>query len=361
MKILIVVGTRPNFVKIAPLVDEIVRKNKGAKKKIQYKIVHTGQHYDFEMSKIFFQELNIPKPHYDLGIGGGLHGWQTGKTMEKLEIVALKEKPDILLVLGDVNATLAGAVVASKLHIPIVHIEAGMRSFNRLMPEEINRVLTDHISKYNFCSTKTAVENLKNEGIKKGVYNVGDIMFDTFLAGTRIARKKSKILKKLGVKQGDYYLATIHRAENTEDKKKLRNIIDAFCEVDNLLFPCHPRTVKYLKDYKIWDKAKKRIKIIKPVGYIDMLWLEKSAKKILTDSGGVQKEAYFAKVPCITLRNETEWVETVKDKWNILVGTERNKIAKAVKKFSPKGSQHNYFGNGKTAREIVSILSKEFL
>lgn len=363
MKILIVIGTRPNFVKTAPLVEglKVAKKNK---RKIQYKIVHTGQHYDYEMSQLFFQELKIPKPDYNLGIGGRSHAWQTARTMEKIEKVTIKENPDIVIVLGDVNATLAGALVAAKLHVRIGHIEAGMRSFNKRMPEEINRVLTDHITDYHFCSTKTAVLNLKNEGITKNVYNVGDIMYDTFLAGIKIASKNSKILNKLGIKKRNYYLATIHRAENTEDKKRLTNIINAFCKSYNpdvpIIFPIHPRTLKYLKSYKLWNRANKKIKIIKPVGYLDMLWLEKNAKKILTDSGGVQKEAYFAKVACITLRDETEWVETVKDKWNILVGADEKKILKAIKNFSPKSKKHNYFGDGRTSKKIVDILEKKF-
>ena len=357
MRVLIVIGTRPNFVKTAPLVEELKKINKD-KRKIQYKIVHTGQHYDYEMSQLFFQELKIPKPDYNLGVGGGSHALQTARTMEKIEKVVIREKPGIVIVLGDVNATLAGAVVAAKLHIKIGHIEAGMRSFNKKMPEEINRVLTDHITDYHFCSTKTAVLNLKNEGITKNVYNVGDIMYDTFLEGTKIAKEKSKILRKLKLKPKSYYFATIHRAENTEDKKRLSNIVDAFSEVRNIIFPCHPRTEKYLKFYNLWGKLNKNIQVIKPVGYLDSLWLGKNAIKILTDSGGIQKEAYFSGIPCITLRDETEWVETVKGKMNILVGADKNKIVRAVKNFSPKGEKHNYFGNGRTSKKIVNILSK---
>lgn len=353
-KILIIVGARPNFIKIAPLIEELNRFNKlDRPSKLSYKLVHTGQHYDYEMSQIFFQDLRIPKSDYNLGVGSGSHAWQTAKIMEKLEPVILKEKPNSVIVVGDVNSTLAGALVATKLLIPIAHIEAGLRSFDMTMPEEINRRLSDHISNFLFCPTKTAVENLRKEGIKQGVYNVGDIMYDAFLEGLKIAKKKSKILKKLGLTPKKYYLATVHRAENTDNKQRLGQVMDAFCGIKNLIFPCHPRTEKHLKQYKLWQKINKKIKVIKPVSYIDMLWLEKNAEKILTDSGGVQKEAYFAKVPCITLRDRTEWVETVKDGWNVIVDINKNKILRALKSFSPEGEQHKYFGNGKTAQKII--------
>ncbi|MDD5552131.1 MAG: UDP-N-acetylglucosamine 2-epimerase (non-hydrolyzing) [Candidatus Pacebacteria bacterium] len=360
MKILIVIGTRPNFVKTAPLVEAIKKYNSKKKKRITYKIVHTGQHYDYEMSKLFFQELKIPKPDYNLGVGSGSHGFQTARTMEKIEKVIEKEKPDFVIVLGDVNATLAGALVAAKMHIKIGHIEAGMRSFNKRMPEEINRIVTGHVADYHFCSTKTAVLNLKREGIKENVYNVGDIMYDTFLRAVKFASKNSKILEKLNLKKGNYCLATIHRAENTDEKARLKNIVSAFSKIENLIFPIHPRTKKYLKDYKLWQSLNRKIRIIKPVGYLDMLWLENNAKKILTDSGGVQKEAYFAKVPCLTLRDETEWVETVKGKWNILVGADKDRILKAVERFNPKNTQKKYFGGGDTSKKILEILTKNY-
>lgn len=359
MKILIIVGTRPNFIKVAPLIEEInlIKKDKNYKS-IRYCLVHTGQHYDFEMSRIFFQDLKIPKPNYNLEVGSGSHAWQTAETMKKLEKLVLKEKPDIVVVEGDVNATLAGALVAAKLHIKIAHIEGGMRSFNRKMPEEINRILTDHVADYHFCSTKTAILNLKREGISKNVFYVGDIMYDTFLKAQKIANKKSKILNELNLKPKSYYLATLHRAENTDNKHRLSEIIDSFLEIKNIVFPCHPRTEFYLKKYNFWQRLQKNIKVIKPVGYLDMIVLEKNAIKILTDSGGVQKEAYFASVPCITLRDETEWIETVKDKWNILVGAKKNNILKAVRSFLPPRRQHNYFGFGRTSKKIINILLK---
>jgi len=265
------------------------------------------------MNKVFFDELRIPEPDYHLGVGSGSHGYQTGEILKRTEEVLLKEAPDLVLVFGDTNSTLAGALAASKLHIKIGHIEAGLRSFDRRMPEETNRVLTDHCSDLLFCPTETAVENLKTEGIENGVYLTGDVMVDALQENIKIAEQKSKILDRLSLKPEAYYLATIHRPENTDDFEKLKSIVDAFCEIKKLVFPCHPRTEKLLKQCGLWDMLTKKIKVIKPVGYLDMLILEKNAKKILTDSGGIQKEAYILKVPCITLRENTEWVETIED------------------------------------------------
>ena len=355
MRILIIVGARPNFIKIAPLMKEIKKY-----RQIESILVHTGQHYDFEMSQVFFQELKIPKPDYNLEVRSNSHAWQTAKIMLKLEPVVLKEKPDLIFVIGDVNSTLAGALVGAKLNIKIAHIEAGPRTYEKDMPEEINRVLVDHISDLLFCPTKISIENLKEEGIKKGVYNVGDIMYDSFLKNIKIALKKSKILEELRIKPKFYYLATVHRAENTNNKARLKNIVEAFCELGNIVFPCHPRTKKYLKKYKLWDKLNKKIEIIKPVKYLDMLLLEKNAKKILTDSGGIQKEAYWLKVPCITLMNNTGWPETVKDGWNTLTGTDKEKIIRAVQYFNPRGCHHNYYGKGESAFKIIEIILREY-
>jgi len=351
-KFLIVVGARPNFVKIAPLMEEFKKY-----RQIKPILVHTGQHYDYEMSQIFFRDFNIPKPKYNLGVGSGSHAWQTAKVIEKLESVILKEKPNLVIVVGDVNSTLAGALTAVKLDIPIAHIEAGLRSFDTAMPEEINRVLADHISDFLFCSTKTAVDNLKKEGVERGVYNVGDIMYDTFLKGIKIAKRKSSTLKRLGLEPKSYLLLTLHRPANVDNPEKLRNILKAIQESsEKVVFPVHPRTKKQFKKLKI--RKFENLKIINPVGYIDMLVLEKNAKKILTDSGGIQKEAYWLKVPCITLRRETEWIETVKGGWNILTGASENKILKAIKNFNPQKAQKNYFGKGDTAKRIMIIISK---
>jgi len=325
-------------------------------KKHEEILVHTGQHYDSEMSALFFEELEIPKPDYNLGVGSGMHGQQTGEMLKRIEEVLIKEEPDIVLVYGDTNSTLAGALVAVKMHIRVAHVEAGLRSFDRRMPEEINRVLTDHCSDLLFCPTKTAVENLKREMITRGIYLTGDVMVDALKENINIAEKKSKILKKLDLKRKSYYLATVHRAENTDNFNRLKNIVDAFCKIENLVFPCHPRTKRSLKKFGLWDMLQSTVNIIKPVGYLDMLVLEKNAYKILTDSGGVQKEAYILKVPCITLRENTEWVETMEDGWNILVGANWEMIIRMIKEFNLNGEQRNVFGDGKASKNIVDII-----
>jgi len=354
IKVICVAAARPNFMKIAPLLEEFKKH-----KKFKPILVHTGQHYDYNMSGSFFKELNIQKPNYNLGIKAGLHGEQTGKTMIEFEKVCLKEKPQLVIVVGDVNATIACALVASKLHIKLAHIEAGLRSFNKQMPEEINRILTDHISDYLFCPTETAVKHLKKEGITKNVYNVGDLMYDAFLKNIKIAEKKSKILEILKLKPKEYYLATIHRAENTNDRKKMKEIFNAFCEIKNIVIPCHPRAKKYLKEYKLWDKINKNIKIIKPIGYFDMMWLLKNARKTITDSGGLQKEAYFAKTPCLTLRDQTEWTETLNNRWNKLVRIEKKEIIKNILSKINTKNQKNYFGNGQSAKKIIKIYGQK--
>ena len=351
MKIAGIVGARPNFIKCAPLSVEI-------RKEFDEVLIHTGQHYDYEMNKVFFDELKIPEPDYHLDVGSGTHGEQTGEMLKRTEEVLIKEKPDLVLVFGDTNTTLAGALAASKLHIKVGHIEAGLRSFDRKMPEEINRVLTDHCSDLLFCPTETAVENLKREGISKGVYLTGDVMVDALKENIEIAEKKSMILDELSLKPKQYYLATLHRAENTDDFNRLRDIADAFCEIGNLVFPCHPRAEKMLKNFNLWDKVTRKVKVIKPVGYLDMLILEKHAKKILTDSGGIQKEAYIFKVPSITLRENTEWVETVEDGWNVLVGANKEKIVKMANDFEPKGRQRDVFGKGDASEKIVEVIKE---
>ncbi|KRQ87431.1 UDP-2,3-diacetamido-2,3-dideoxy-D-glucuronate 2-epimerase [Caloramator mitchellensis] len=348
MKILTVIGARPQFIKAAPVSREIRKQHKEI-------IVHTGQHYDENMSSIFFDELDIPKPDYNLNVGSGNHGNQTGNMLIKIEEVILNEKPDAVLVYGDTNSTLAGALAASKLLIPVIHVEAGLRSFNKAMPEEQNRVLTDHISDLLFCPTETAVKNLKNEGIEKGVYNVGDVMFDSILYNIEIAKEKSNILDRLNLASKEFILVTIHRAENTNYKDKLTNIFNALKDSgEKVILPLHPRTKKFLADYGI--DVGENIEIIEPVGYLDMIMLESAAKKIVTDSGGVQKEAYFLDVPCVTMRRETEWVETVKDGWNILVDSDYEKILDAINNFEPKTKKSNYFGDGKASEHIAELL-----
>ena len=349
MKIVSIVGARPNFIKCAPLSKEL-------RKDYHEVLIHTGQHYDYEMNKVFFDELKIPEPDYHLGVGSGNHGEQTGEMLKRTEEVLIKEEPDLVLVFGDTNTTLAGALAASKLHIKVGHIEAGLRSFDKSMPEEINRVLTDHCSDLLFCPTETAVRNLEVEGVTNGVYLTGDVMVDTLKENIEIAERKSKILDEMDLKPKEYYLATLHRAENTDNFGRLKNIVDAFCEIENLVFPCHPRTEKSLKGYGLWNKLTEHAKVIKPVGYLDMLMLEKNAKKILTDSGGVQKEAYIFKVPCITLRENTEWVETLEDGWNVLAGANKEKIVKTANDFEPEGKQRGVFGTGDASERIREII-----
>ena len=353
MKILSIIGARPQFIKCAPLSREI-------RKEHEEILVHTGQHYDPEMSDIFFNELDIPEPDYNLGVGSGNHGEQTGKMLIEIEKILLKEKPNLVLVYGDTNSTVAGALAASKLHIRVVHVEAGLRSFDQAMPEEINRVLTDHISNLLFCPTETAVLNLKNEGITTGVYNVGDVMLDALEYNIKIAEEKNTVLDNFGLSPKKYLVVTVHRASNTDSFKKLSSIVNAFCEVDiPIVFPVHPRTEKYLKQYELWDKLCDNVKVIPPLGYLEMLKLMANSRKILTDSGGVQKEAYMLGVPCITMRENTEWVETVEDRWNVLVGVDYDKIRDAILNFEGAKERGNIFGNGKASEMICKILNDE--
>lgn len=350
MKIVTIVGARPQFIKAAA-VSNVIRKD------FNEVLVHTGQHYDENMSKIFFDELNIPKPDYNLGVGSASHAKQTGMMLMQLEDIYLKERPDLIIVYGDTNSTLAGALCASKMLIPVAHIEAGLRSFNMAMPEEQNRILSDHISKYLFVPTETAEENLHNEGIIKNVYNVGDVMYDAILNFSKIADSKSDIMEKLNLTSKNFVLATIHRAENTNDVNKLSNIIKALnLSGKNIILPLHPRTRKYIKDYNI--KIGSNISVIEPVGYLEMISLEMHCDKIVTDSGGVQKEAFFMSKPCITMREQTEWVETVKNGWNIIVGTDTNKIVDGIQNFKPTAEKKDIFGDGHSAEKIVDIIKK---
>lgn len=354
MKIVSIVGARPQFIK-AVLVSKELRKNH---KEV---LVHTGQHYDIELSKIFFDELNIPKPDYNLEVGSDTHARQTARMMIAIEDTLVGEKPDLVLVYGDTNSTLAGALAAVKLHIPVAHVEAGPRMFDKSVPEEVNRVLTDHVSSFLFAPTQTAVDNLKREGITDGVYLTGDVMLDSFLQFSRVAEKKSRILEQLQLSKGQYMLATVHRARNTEIEHNLRNIMEAFSSTDEkIVFPVHPRTLKYLKQYGLYGQLRDapNVRLIAPVGYLDSIILTENARKVLTDSGGLQKEAYFSKVPCITLDETTGWPETVEDGWNTLVASNREKIIEAMSRFEPQGKQRKAFGDGKAAERIVDIINR---
>jgi len=365
LKIISLVGARPQFIKAASL-SRIF--NSQYSNEVDEIIVHSGQHYDDKMSSVFFDELEIPKPKYNLGVGSGSHATQTAETTIKLEEILLAEKPDCLVVFGDTNTTLAGALAASKLNIPIAHVESGLRSFNRNMPEEINRIITDTLSTFLFCPTDEGVKNLANvtrdnseptSGLNPYIENVGDVMLDTSL----FYRKKtdSKILDSLGVHENEFVLATIHRDFNTDNEKRLRDItstLNALVKRLPIVMPLHPRTVQKLKDFNIPELE--HIKIIPPVSYLDMLALEANSKFIITDSGGVQKEAFFLEKPSLILRNETEWTEIVENGNAILCDADPEKITQGFKYWvsNPKVTYPNFYGDGSTAEKICSTLVK---
>ncbi len=365
-KILTVVGARPQFVKAAMVSRAIKEHNSqvavGSSTGIKELMLHTGQHYDDNMSRIFFDHLGIPEPKYNLNIGSGKHGETTGRMLAGVEQVILDEHPDWVLVYGDTNSTLAGALAAAKLHVPVAHVEAGLRSFNRKMPEEINRILTDHVADLLLCPTKTAVRNLSNEGITKAVHHVGDVMFDAALVFGAIAEERSTILEDKGLEANNYCLATVHRAENVDDDRKLASLVAALSELARkdgpLVLPLHPRTRSALNRIgypfpKVSNEGD--IRFIDPVSFLDMIMLEKNAKLVLTDSGGVQKEAFFHEVPCITLRDETEWVETIEAGWNQLAGTDKDNIVNATLRAS-KGSPIFEYGKGQASKGIIRLI-----
>ncbi len=349
MKIVTVIGARPQFVK-ASVVSAAVR---GAGHKEI--LINTGQHYDDNMAKVFFDEMSIPKPDYNLGVGSGSHATQTAASLIGIEEILIKEKPDCLIVYGDTNATIAGALAASKLHIKIAHIEAGLRSYNRMMPEEINRIVTDVLSDLRFVPTQVAVDNLKREGIVDGVHVVGDVMVDALMKYTRIAETKSQILGQLQLIKNQFVLLTIHRPSNADSTLRLQEILTAVSEADiQVVFPVHPRSRQQVQE--LLGGVKGPVKLIEPVGYLDMMMLEKYAHTVVTDSGGVQKEAYLHKTPCLTVRSETEWVETVKDAWNILVGNNLDKIPEYLKSFPTPNNWEAHYGSGDAAQRILEIL-----
>ena len=353
MKILTVVGARPQFVKAAVVAKAL--KIRG----INEQIIHTGQHYDHDMSTVFWEELDIPKPSINLNVGSSSHGAQTAQMIQKIEehIFSMSSKPTALMVYGDTNSTLAGAIVASKIHIPIIHIEAGLRSFNREMPEEINRVLTDHISELLFCSSENGVRQLKNENINGITFNVGDVMYDAFLTFSEISSEKKSASLLLDELDQDYYLATIHRPSNTDNKESLNSIMEAFAMLDRqVVWPVHPRNKSHLNELKLPPN----LKIILPQSYFDMNALIRNCRKVLTDSGGVQKEAYWAKKPCITIREETEWVETLNGRWNQLTGPNTSKILDAMSK-EPNTKWVPLYGDGNASTVIAEKIQAHFI
>lgn len=347
MKIVSIVGARPQFIKLGPL-SKILRQN------FTEIVIHTGQHYDNEMSELLFQELELPRPDYYLGINGGGHGEQTGKMLIELEKILILEKPDLVIVFGDTNSTLAGSLAASKLSVKSVHVEAGLRSFNRTMPEEINRIVSDQTSDFLFAPTKTAISNLSREGLKEKSFLTGDIMVDTLYTGLQKLEDNSR-LEKLNLLSNNYYLLTLHRPYNVDNPNNLRIIISKLSELDSeIIFPVHPRTKKIIHDNKI--DFSERFKIIKPLGYLDFLAAQNSSKKIITDSGGVQKEAYLLKKPCITLRPETEWVETVEEGWNLLIDINSADAIKNILGFNPSKKQSNVFGKN-VAKKMSNVIT----
>jgi UDP-GlcNAc3NAcA epimerase len=365
MKIITVIGARPQFIKAAAVSGALSNRVTGKSASVQEFIVHTGQHYDYNMSRVFFDELGIPEPHWHLEVSSASHGHMTAKILAGVENVLVQERPDWVLVYGDTNSTLAGALAAAKLNIPVAHIEAGLRSFNRRMPEEINRVLTDHVSQLLFVPTDAAVTNLAREGITGRVFKVGDVMLDAFLYYKEVAESRSRILDNLGLDFRGYYLATVHRQENTDNPHRLSGILDAMVAISNkglpVLMPLHPRTRKCIEAYGIRLHLGSNVRLIEPIGYLDMIHLEANAALILTDSGGIQKEACFAGVPCVTLRDETEWVETVAAGINFLAGAQTDSILSAFQR--ARGADANFkmdlYGDGRAGEAIVEILQRQ--
>lgn len=358
LRIVTIVGARPQFIKAAA-VSRVIRNQ--YPNEIEEILVHTGQHYDENMSQVFFDELDIPHPRFNLEISGGNHGEMTGRMLEAIETVLLTEKPDWVLIYGDTNSTLAGALAAAKLHIPVAHVEAGLRSFNMRMPEEINRILADRVSSRLYCPTETAVENLMREGVTGGVSLVGDVMYDVSLYYRDVARKRSDALQRLGLKEHEYVLATCHRAENTDDPRRLHEIGLALAELavaQPVVMPVHPRTAKILADQGL-AALMQNVKLVEPLPFLDMIRLEQSARVVVTDSGGVQKEAFFYDVPCVTMRDETEWVETVELGWNTLTGASREAIVSAaINPVRPVGKGNRPYGDGNASDKIVGQIFK---
>lgn len=350
MKILTIVGARPQFIKLGPFSREIRKFHTEV-------IIHTGQHFDEEMSDLFFRDLEIPKPNYNLGIHGGTHGQQTGIMLSSIEEILIKEKPNLVVVFGDTNSTLAGALAASKLNIACLHIEAGLRSFNRTMPEEINRIVADHTSNYLFAPTETAIKNLGNEGLALKAFNTGDIMVDSLNWGYKKS-VNSSMLETLGVETNKYTLLTLHRPYNVDDPENLKTIIAKFGQIDStIVFPVHPRTREIINKNNI--HIPQNFVITKPVGYLDFIKLQSNSTRIVTDSGGIQKEAFLLRKPCITLRTETEWIETVEEGWNVLIDINNPNVIETVEAFNPSKETKHVFGVD-VAQKMVSIINTLF-
>lgn len=351
MRNLTIVGARPQFIKAFVVSRELHKQHEEI-------LVHTGQHYDKNLSKIFFEELKMDEPEYNLGIGSGTQGYQTAEMIRGIEEISLKEEPDFILLYGDTNSTIAGALVGAKSDAKVAHIEAGLRSYNWNMPEEVNRILTDHASDLLFAPSETAVKNLESEGITDGVHNVGDVMYDAILWAKEVASERSEILDELELKENGFVLSTVHRAANTDNKDRLKEIMKGLSQSEiPVVLPIHPRTKKCLKEYGLWDEVNRKLKIIEPVGYLDFVRLLDTGRCVATDSGGVQKEAFFLDTHCITLRDETEWIETVECGWNVLVGADQDKISDAVnRELELPSEKPEPYGDGEASKKIVEVL-----
>jgi len=353
VKVATVVGARPQFIKAAVLSREL-------RKEHQETLIHTGQHYDPELSDVFFQELDLPQPDHDLGVGSGTHGQQTGQMLQRLEPVLQQEAPDWVVVFGDTNSTLAAALAAAKLGLPVAHVEAGLRSFDRSMPEELNRVLTDHCATLLFCPTETAMRHLAVEGLSERAHLTGDIMFDSLQQHRNLLEDRTGLLERMGLEREGYFLATVHRAANTDDPTSLARIVEALGQLrDAVVLPIHPRTKAALQSAGL--HLPPNVREIAPVGYLDMLALQLRARMVLTDSGGVQKEAYLLGTPCVTLRRETEWPETSVNGWNVLAGTDPKRIVEAAMRPRPQSEAPPVFGDGRAARRMVDLLQDDSL
>jgi UDP-GlcNAc3NAcA epimerase len=354
VKIVSIIGARPQFIKYAPLSQELKKSHRSV-------LIHTGQHYDINMSQVFFDELGIPAPDYNLGVGSGTHAYQTGAMLQGIEGILLQEKPDMAIIYGDTNSTLAGALSAAKLNLKLAHVEAGVRSFDKSIPEEINRLVADVCSNYLFCPTQTAVDNLKREGLTSGVFLTGDVMVDALNLSRNLA-ERSTVLEDLGLSSKKYLLVTVHRARNTDFRPNLESICQALIMLarqgETVIFPVHPRTKKLIEMYGLYDQLEEKIKIIEPQGYFEFIKLLSNARKVITDSGGIQKEAYILKVPCVSLNPTTPWVETVENGWNILVGTAKEKIVEAALTFKPNPHYTQTFGLG-ACRKIAAIIEEQ--
>ena len=349
MKVVSVVGARPQFVKAFPV-------SRALRERHEEVLVHTGQHYSEALSDVFFEELDIPTPEYDLGVGSGTHGEQTGRIVTRFGELVEREDPDAVIVYGDTNSTLASAVVTAKTDAKLAHVEAGLRSYNRDMPEEVNRELTDHVSDLLFAPTRRGVENLRKEGVEN-VHLTGDVMYDAILWARSRAAEHSDVLATNDLADGEYVLATVHRAGNTDDPDRLAAIMGALCEIDReVVFPIHPRTMECLDEYGLRERVESSITLIDPVGYLDFVRLLDGAERVATDSGGVQKEAFFLDTPCVTLREETEWVETIDAGWNTLVGADGEAIRRELTAPVSLPEKPELYGDGDAAERMVDLL-----